>query len=191
MREIALINKRTDGRVASGRAEAAALASDEDLAANGFTPEVIAELRKEYEKMRGVPWEKAAEELAAARAAEAAALAGAAGGGAAGAGAACAAPWKKAAKKLAAETEAVAETLENAHIALFTPEVMEILRTEYENTESAAAGAGAAARAGRKKKPPKNVQMGECCLLVLDSVTSTPRWTRQPEAAWWCVCDFV
>jgi hypothetical protein len=24
-----------------------------------------------------------------------------------------------------------------------------------------------------------------CCLLVLDSVTSTPRWIRQPEAAWW------
>jgi hypothetical protein len=23
-----------------------------------------------------------------------------------------------------------------------------------------------------------------CCLLVLDSVTSTPRWIRQPEAAW-------
>ena len=31
----------------------------------------------------------------------------------------------------------------------------------------------------------------ECCLLVLDSVTSTPQWIRQPEAAWWCVCDFV
>ena len=30
-----------------------------------------------------------------------------------------------------------------------------------------------------------------CCLLVLNSVTSTPQWIRQPEAAWgcvWCVC---
>ena len=24
-----------------------------------------------------------------------------------------------------------------------------------------------------------------CCLLVLDSVTSTPQWIRQPEAAWY------
>ena len=24
----------------------------------------------------------------------------------------------------------------------------------------------------------------ECCLLVLNSVTSTPQWIRQPEAAW-------
>jgi hypothetical protein len=23
-----------------------------------------------------------------------------------------------------------------------------------------------------------------CCLLVLNSVTSTPQWIRQPEAAW-------
>ena len=30
-----------------------------------------------------------------------------------------------------------------------------------------------------------------CCLLVLNSVTSTPQWIRQPEAASWCVCDFV
>ena len=31
----------------------------------------------------------------------------------------------------------------------------------------------------------------ECCLLVLNSVTSTPQWIRQPEAAWgcvWCLC---
>ena len=31
----------------------------------------------------------------------------------------------------------------------------------------------------------------ECCLLVLNSVTSTPQWIRQPEAAWvcvWCWC---
>jgi hypothetical protein len=30
-----------------------------------------------------------------------------------------------------------------------------------------------------------------CCLLVLNSVTSTPQWIRQPEAAWvcvWCLC---
>ncbi len=30
-----------------------------------------------------------------------------------------------------------------------------------------------------------------CCLLVLDSVTSTPQWIHQPEAAWgcvWCLC---
>jgi hypothetical protein len=24
----------------------------------------------------------------------------------------------------------------------------------------------------------------ECCLLVLNAVTSTPQWIRQPEAAW-------
>jgi hypothetical protein len=24
----------------------------------------------------------------------------------------------------------------------------------------------------------------ECCLLVLNSVTSTPQWIRQPEPAW-------
>jgi hypothetical protein len=31
----------------------------------------------------------------------------------------------------------------------------------------------------------------ECCLLVFNSVTSTPQWIRQPEAAWlcaWCLC---
>jgi hypothetical protein len=31
----------------------------------------------------------------------------------------------------------------------------------------------------------------ECCLLVLNSVTATPQWIRQPEAAWlcvWCLC---
>ncbi len=28
----------------------------------------------------------------------------------------------------------------------------------------------------------------ECCLLVLDSVTSTPQWIRQPEAAWFRQC---
>jgi len=31
----------------------------------------------------------------------------------------------------------------------------------------------------------------ERCLLVLNSVTSTPQWIRQPEAAWlcvWCLC---
>jgi hypothetical protein len=36
----------------------------------------------------------------------------------------------------------------------------------------------------------------ESCLLVLNSVTSTPQWIRQPQAAWlcvwclraWCVC---
>ncbi len=31
----------------------------------------------------------------------------------------------------------------------------------------------------------------ECCLLVLNSVTSTPHWIRQPKAAWgcvWCLC---
>jgi hypothetical protein len=31
----------------------------------------------------------------------------------------------------------------------------------------------------------------EICLLVLNSVTSTPQWIRQPEAAWgcvWCLC---
>ena len=31
----------------------------------------------------------------------------------------------------------------------------------------------------------------ECCLLVLNSVTSTTQWIRQPEAAWgcvWCLC---
>jgi hypothetical protein len=30
-----------------------------------------------------------------------------------------------------------------------------------------------------------------CCVLVLNSVTSTPQWIRQPEAAWlcvWCLC---
>jgi len=30
-----------------------------------------------------------------------------------------------------------------------------------------------------------------CCLLVLNTVTSTPQWIRQPEAAWlcvWCLC---
>jgi hypothetical protein len=30
-----------------------------------------------------------------------------------------------------------------------------------------------------------------CCLLVLNSGTSTPQWIRQPEAAWlcvWCLC---
>jgi hypothetical protein len=30
-----------------------------------------------------------------------------------------------------------------------------------------------------------------CCLLVLNSVTSTPQWIRQPWAAWlcvWCLC---
>jgi hypothetical protein len=26
----------------------------------------------------------------------------------------------------------------------------------------------------------------ECCLLVLNSVTATPQWIRQPEAAWGC-----
>ena len=34
----------------------------------------------------------------------------------------------------------------------------------------------------------------ECCLLVLNSVTSTPQWIRQPEAAWVCVvfvCKYV
>ena len=41
-----------------------------------------------------------------------------------------------------------------------------------------------------------------CCLLVLNSVTSTPQWIRQPEAAWghqdrspdsrgwWCTCCY-
>ncbi len=27
----------------------------------------------------------------------------------------------------------------------------------------------------------------ECCLLVLNSVTSTPQWIHQPEAAWGCL----
>jgi hypothetical protein len=33
-----------------------------------------------------------------------------------------------------------------------------------------------------------------CCLLVLNSVTSTLQWIRQPEAAWgcvWCLCKYV
>jgi hypothetical protein len=30
-----------------------------------------------------------------------------------------------------------------------------------------------------------------CCLLVLDSVTSTPQWIRQPEAAWGVCVVFV
>ena len=30
-----------------------------------------------------------------------------------------------------------------------------------------------------------------CCLLVLNSVTSTPQWIRQPKAAWWCVCELI
>ena len=29
-----------------------------------------------------------------------------------------------------------------------------------------------------------NVRERVCCLLVLNSVTSTPQWIRQPEAAW-------
>jgi hypothetical protein len=36
-----------------------------------------------------------------------------------------------------------------------------------------------------------NERERECCLLVLNSVTSTPQWIRQPEAAWgcvWCLC---
>ena len=31
----------------------------------------------------------------------------------------------------------------------------------------------------------------ECCLLVLNSVTPTPQWIRQPEAVCvcvWCLC---
>ena len=31
--------------------------------------------------------------------------------------------------------------------------------------------------------------MRVCCLLVLNSVTSTPQWIRQPEAAWLCYDD--
>ena len=34
-----------------------------------------------------------------------------------------------------------------------------------------------------------NIQGVVCCLLVLNSVTSTPQWIRQPEAAW--VCSIV
>ena len=30
-----------------------------------------------------------------------------------------------------------------------------------------------------------NIQGVVCCLLVLNSVTSTPQWIRQPEAAWY------
>jgi hypothetical protein len=45
-------------------------------------------------------------------------------------------------------------------------------------------------RLGIEPKTPVWLER-ECCLLVLDSVTFTPRWIRQPEAEWWCVCDFV
>jgi hypothetical protein len=32
--------------------------------------------------------------------------------------------------------------------------------------------------------PETRLEGGVCCLLVLNSVTSTPQWIRQPEAAW-------
>jgi len=31
--------------------------------------------------------------------------------------------------------------------------------------------------------PPRSLER-DCCLLVLNSVTSTPQWIRQPKAAW-------
>jgi hypothetical protein len=40
-------------------------------------------------------------------------------------------------------------------------------------------------------KGPANHGEREHCLLVLNSVTSTPQWIRQPEAEWvcvWCLC---
>jgi hypothetical protein len=37
----------------------------------------------------------------------------------------------------------------------------------------------------------KQVRERVCCLLVLDSVTSTLQWIRQPEAAWGVCVVFV
>ena len=43
--------------------------------------------------------------------------------------------------------------------------------------------------AGRQLRPDLRGLVGrrEYCLLVLDSVTFTPQWIRQPGAAWWMI----
>ena len=55
------------------------------------------------------------------------------------------------------------------------------VRTQHGCGVTARAGADVTTSAGQRRG---DVEMCVCCLLVLNSVTSTPQWIRQPEAAW-------
>jgi hypothetical protein len=43
---------------------------------------------------------------------------------------------------------------------------------------------GPQADADVQRHPRHSARESVCCLLVLNSVTFTPQWIRQPEAAW-------
>ena len=55
------------------------------------------------------------------------------------------------------------------------------VRTQHGCGVTARAGADVTTSAGQRRG---DVEMCVCCLLVLNSVTSTPQWIRQPESAW-------